>query len=578
MRARATRMLRRTAIVALPAALMIEPIVALGLALLVGMAPHDRRASPEGGPSAASRGWVAPVAGVLVAGLLAALAAVRSGAGMTPLWTWIGWTGAAVGMLILTARLDPDDAPGISVGSAIAAFSGLAASLRQVIWLGDAQAHAFAFHPNLAAASFLVAAAGVLVGWRAAWSRGGAPVRMALVLAIAAALFGVVLTGSRSGIVGLVLGGFAGSLLALPRARPMLLLRVAVGVVLAAALVAIVDRSLAGGTTPNRIVNSGFEYGTAAWTTYDATRRIPTTEGAALLLERSVASSWRLAGYAPRISVEPGAAFTFGVTVRPVPREGDRPTVTVAIDAFGEGGAVVARLGIDGWTADGLNDVGGRPTLPLDAVDDGSRFGFVVPPAPEATTAIGLEFQTAGSGTGAYGWIDDVSLVPGAVPAGLPYVAGSRPGLRDLVAPAGRRLGALADPASADGGRMAMWLVGLDVASARPILGYGPGTEATVARTYASRAIRRSLLHFHSFYLRLLIEGGAVLLATVSYVIARLLATFVRAALARRPGGIAACSLLVALLAQSAFDPVLNFAGVVGGLWLVASVGGAARS
>lgn len=577
MRVRATAILRRTAIVTLPAALMIEPRVALSLALLVGMAGRDHRVSHEGAPSVASRGWIAPVVGVLVAGLLAALAAVRSGAGMTPLWAWTGWVGAAVGMLVLTARLGRDDARDVTYGSVIAAVTGLTASLRQVIWLGDAQAHAFAFHPNLAAASFLVAAAGVSVGWRASWSRGGPVVRVALVLGIAAALFGVVLTGSRSGIVGLALGGLAGSLLALPRAKPRLVLRVAVGVALVAGLAAIVDRSLAGGATPNRIVNSGFEYGMTAWTTFDATHRITTPEGAALLLDRSTAGSWRLAAYAPRVSAEPGASFTLSVTVRPLPHDGVPPTITVALDAFGEGGAVVARLGVDGWTTAGLGDVGGRPTLPMD-LDDRSRLQFVVPPAPAATAAIGLEFQAVGSGTGAYGWIDDISLVPGVAPADQSYVAGPRPGLRVLTAPASQRFRALADPASADGGRMAMWLVGLDVASARPILGYGPGTEATVAQTYASRAIRRSLLHFHSFYLRLLIEGGVALLATVLVVIARLLAIFVRAALARRPGGIAACSLLVALLAQSAFDPVLSFAGVVGGLWLVGSVGGASRS
>lgn len=117
-----------------------------------------------------------------------------------------------------------------------------------------------------------------------------------------------------------------------------------------------------------------------------------------------------------------------------------------------------------------------------------------------------------------------------------------------------------------------MWLLGLEVAAARPVLGYGLGMEGEIAQMYAHEAIRRTLQHFHSFYLRVLIEGGSVLLATVLVLIVRLWSTFARAALARRPGALAASALLVALLVQSVFDPVLNFAAIVGGLWLVGAV------
>ncbi|MFO7546527.1 MAG: O-antigen ligase family protein [Trueperaceae bacterium] len=601
---------RRFALMALPVALMTEPWVAAGLVVGIGLASND---SAERGGKAlrvVAREWSVPVMGVLVAGLLAAASATAAGAGTVPVATWAAWLGAAAALMILTSRLGPNDAPAVTAGAALAAFTALAMALRQTIWLGESQAHLFAFHPNLAAAAMLVVTAGLLVGWRSSWRRSSLVGRSLLVLGLVAALVTVVLTGSRSGIVALAAGTAVWLALALPRARPRPLFFVAIGITFALVATWLVDRSLAGPATPNLIVNSGFEYGLTPWTTGEASERVESDEGFALHLVRPTASTWRFASYVPSIRADEGATFRMAVSVHPTRTEADAPVVYVALDAFAADGSVVGRLGVDGWTMDGLHTVGGRPMLPSasDASDasemstlpevsapsnldmpisppDASstpwrRVSFAVAPTPPGTAWLRLEFHASGAAVGVYGLVDNVSLVPepldgavaGPVLATDTYVPGPRPSIRTWLSPTTQRLRALTDPATAEGGRISMWLLGLDVAAARPVLGYGLGMEAEVARMYAHQSIRRTLQHFHSFYLRLLIEGGAVLLATVLVIIARLWRTFARAALARRPGALAASALLVALLVQSVFDPVLNFAGIVGGLWLVGAV------
>src|SRR5690606_2099488 len=123
-----------------------------------------------------------------------------------------------------------------------------------------------------------------------------------------------------------------------------------------------------------------------------------------------------------------------------------------------------------------------------------------------------LEFHAASNALGEYGLIDDVMLAPGTIAT---YVPGGRPGLFTFLAPATSRLQLLRDPFAAAGGRIGMWALGLDLAASRPVLGYGLGSEAELASIYAAERVRRPLEHFHSFYLRLLLEGGAVLLASV---------------------------------------------------------------
>lgn len=595
---------RRLLLLALPLALMVEPLVAAALVLGIGILPDTGVGRGGRTLRALVRGWSGPVAGILVAGLLAAASAVIAGGGSGPVTTWTAWLGAAGALMILTSRLGPDDASTVTVGSAMAAVTGLGLSLRQTIWLGESQATLFTFHPNLAAAAMLVTTAGLLVGWRSAWRRSSLLGRTALVLCLAAALVTVVLTGSRSGVVGLGAGTVVWMALALPRARPRPLLFVATGVTVAVGAAWVVDRSLAGEVTPNLIVNSGFEYGWTPWTTSDAAQRVASRDGFALRLTRPTSSTWRFVSYVPQIRAPENASLRFAISVRPGSSGEASPPVYVALDAFDADGEVTGRLGVDGWTLDGVHTVGGRPLLPGSSsvsptaattqtsesepgVADPAmlstpwqRYSFVVPPAPPGTAWLHLDFVSSGTTVGPYGWVDDVSLVlephgigdAGAVVDRDVYVPGPRPSLRTWLSPATQRLRELTDLSTAEGGRVAMWLLGLEVAAARPVLGYGLGMEGEIAQMYAHEAIRRTLQHFHSFYLRVLIEGGSVLLATVLVLIVRLWSTFARAALARRPGALAASALLVALLVQSVFDPVLNFAAIVGGLWLVGAV------
>src|SRR5690606_33605217 len=99
-----------------------------------------------------------------------------------------------------------------------------------------------------------------------------------------------------------------------------------------------------------------------------------------------------------------------------------------------------------------------------------------------------------------------------------------------------------------------------------PVLGYGLGSEAALAEKYAAERVRRPLEHFHSFYLRMLLEGGAILLASVLILLGHLVVGGVRGVMKRSPGSAALVATTVALLAQSVFDPVLTFGSVVGGL------------
>src|SRR5690606_7264254 len=107
------------------------------------------------------------------------------------------------------------------------------------------------------------------------------------------------------------------------------------------------------------------------------------------------------------------------------------------------------------------------------------------------------------------------------------------------------------------------------LAAARPVLGYGLGSSQAIADEYAGERVRRPLEHFHSLYVQLLVEGGAVLLATFLLLVAGLFAFAWRAAVSRRGGGLALLATLTALLVQSVFDPVLSFVPALGCLWLV---------
>jgi len=577
---------RSGALFLLPTALLASPVAAAVLAVPVVVLSSRRRRV-----SVATR-----AVGLVLAGLLAAanayafdLVGVRSSALLAgPFGNWALWLVAAVVLAVVYASLSPADARIVASGSACAAIAAATLAGYQVIALGDGQALLLSFHPNVGAAGLIATLGGVLVGfgrvWRSGW-RGGALV----IVGLASGLVALSLTGSRSGLLGAAAGTVVLLLLLLPRLR----WRPAALTILALAVVGVgawyLDRMLRGPPSENLVTNSGFEYRLLPWRLAAGSHGVSVADdSSALALGRTTPTHW-LANYlgglaVPRDGLGAPTRATLSLAVLPGPRStvitredvAADPVlpVVIVLDALDADGAVVARLGVDGWLEDpsaNLQTVGGRPRLPTEPVGAWQRFVVAVPPAPATADSLRLEFQPGSGALGEYGLLDDVML---AATSTATYVPGQRPGLFTFLTPATSRLQLLRQPFAAAGGRIGMWALGLDLAAARPILGYGPGSEAALAEEYAAERVRRPLEHFHSLYLRLLLEGGALLLASVLVLFGYVLVGGVREVVKRAPGSAAVVATTVALLVQSVFDPVLAFGGVIGGLLLVAAVAG----
>lgn len=114
-----------------------------------------------------------------------------------------------------------------------------------------------------------------------------------------------------------------------------------------------------------------------------------------------------------------------------------------------------------------------------------------------------------------------------------------------------------------------MWYFSLELASLRPFLGYGFGVVEHLVQPEAPRYVADPLPHPHSFYLQLLLEGGALLLVAVLAWLGTVAWWLAREAFARGSWvAVGALAGLVVLLVQSVFDPVLA-QGPVLGLWWV---------
>ena len=403
----------------------------------------------------------------------------------------------AGGLALLYTRVTRADAVVLALGFGAAAVAGAGVAWWQVAWLGEARARAFTFHPNVAAAAFVAAAGGILAGWRAPNpARSGSTARrIALLAALAAAVLGLALTGSRGGILGAAAGAALGALAALARARRRTVAVVALSAVVAAGALVLGNRWLAGPPSRNLLTNSGFEHGLLPWAVNDASQRVTgqgrpsarstSGEGAALRLRRSEGGSATLARTNATVPVEPGEPYTLSLYARPeaAPAHGDATgTATgttigavIVLEALGSDGTVVATLATSGWTDGPVYRAGGYPAAPEDPPSAWQRVTVAVPPLPAGAIRLRLTLQAKGAGAGAYGLVDDVQLERGA--RATAYVPGRRPGLATLLRPVTARLETLRDPEAVAGGRLGMWQLGLELAAARPVLGYGPGSE-----------------------------------------------------------------------------------------------------
>lgn len=81
-----------------------------------------------------------------------------------------------------------------------------------------------------------------------------------------------------------------------------------------------------------------------------------------------------------------------------------------------------------------------------------------------------------------------------------------------------------------------MWYFSLELAPLRPFLRYGFGVVEHLVQPEAPRYVADPLPHPHSFYLQLLLEGGALLLVAVLTWLGMVAWWLARAAFARGPG------------------------------------------
>jgi hypothetical protein len=267
--------------------------------------------------------------------------------------------------------------------------------------------------------------------------------------------------------------------------------------------------------------------------------------------------------------VRPGERLTLSLWARP--GENALPSAFVRVEARAADGSFLARAGRTGWTTGDEGKAGGRLVLPDRPAGTWRRVVFTLPPLPARSASLTLVIADDAGGTGSYGDVTALQLEKGA--SATPYVPGPRPGLGVLAGPVLTRWLALRDPTQASGGRLSMWWFGLQLASYRPVLGYGPGTELRLVKRYALDYVPRPLTHLHSFYLKMLVEGGSVTLAAL---LAWLGLTAWRLFIRARAGSAAAAvalATMVALLVHSAFDPVLSQPYIAGSMWLVVCSG-----
>lgn len=545
--------LRAAALALLPGAVHASPLAGAALAAALALLTRERRAAR----------LTLPVVGFLAAGGLSVLVDPST----TALSAWAYWLLGAGVLFALYVSTRPEDAGPLALGAAAANVLAAGLALYQVAE-GSRQATLLSFHPNMAAAWTIAALGANLLGFR---SLGPRPLawRALVALGVPAGLLTLALTGSRSGVVGAATGAVLLGLFALRRARPRALVLAAVGAAVLALGLWQVDAYLRGAPSPNLFTNSGFEDGTLPWSLGSGSRRVELPGGGvAVRLERDEPGA--LLRYVGGVPVEEGQELALGLAALPEAAPGGAAplAVSVAVDAYAADGTLVARLGVDGWTEDpgaALSTVGDRPALPSAPVGEWQRVVLPLPPLPTGAARLSLELQIRG-GAGAYGLVDDLMLASTSTTA---YVPGRRPGLFTPLAPTLARLELLRRPLETSGGRVGMWYLGLDLASARPVLGHGLGSSHALADEHAARRVRQPLEHFHSLYVQLLVEGGSVLFAAFLVLTGGLLASAWRGAVRRRAGALTLLATTVALLTQSVFDPVLSFVPVLGCWWLV---------
>ncbi len=505
-------------------------------------------------------------------GLFGGLSLLLAPHRLASLLPWLGWLALGTAFVLLAQRWSYADAGAAGVGFALAAVVTLAWEIRQRVFLGQARPEGFTVHPNLEAGLLLAVLGAVAM----AWARGrGLVWRLALAAAFLAALAALALTGSRGAVLGLAVAAVLWLVLYVWRFSWRRLLPWLLGLVVLIAVGIAAQLVLQARPGTNRLVDSGLAWSDLAWElgAGSAVVAAPGTgappAGRAARLAHTHGGWQVLLGYRSRVSVRPGERLTLSLWARP--GENALPSAFVRVEALAADGSFLARAGRSGWTTGDEGKAGGRLVLPGTPAGAWRRVVFTLPPLPARSASLRLVIADDAGDTGTYGDVTAFQLEKGT--SATPYVPGPRPGLGALAGPVLTRWLVLRDPTEASGGRLSMWWFGLQIASYRPVLGYGPGSELRLVEQYALDYVPRPLAHLHSFYLKMLVEGGSVTLAALlAWLGLTAWRLFVRAR-ARSGAAAVALATMAAVLVHSVFDPVLSQPYIAGAMWLVVCSG-----
>jgi O-antigen ligase len=119
------------------------------------------------------------------------------------------------------------------------------------------------------------------------------------------------------------------------------------------------------------------------------------------------------------------------------------------------------------------------------------------------------------------------------------------------------RVISLQDPLQIQGDRLHMWEMALTIARDKPVFGHGFGAWRELALVVDPHFNLRDLPHPHSLYLELLIDGGAVLLASVLIWLGVVALALLRAALRGSDVSLGVLVMLIGVLTHNVFDNLL---------------------
>lgn len=526
------------------------------------------------------RHTLAPPAVSLLLVLAVALSAINS----KEVNPWISLPAIVLAVFILHEsfqRMDGKLRRHFAVGFLGMLLVGICLALWQNVFLGMSRANLWSFHPNIGSTHILIAIFGSMLYLDRKASRLGI---MIIASAFVVGIFILVLTGSRSAIIGLLTGSAFLLVVAVMQhpARKRLVqmgLVISIGVA-AAAAITVSFSSFTG--SKNLLLDSDFQASGYPWQTLHGTEVIalgganpnaPIEEAnnALVLSKNRATTDGSLVVYQPLIPVKPGAPYILSFYVHPVANALEQTFIRII--ARDSNDRRLARLTIDGWDTSRFSTPATRLHLPDDE-HDWQRVFVGIPSLPPNTTHLSLNFMNSSSQLGTYGFMTAVQFEQARVASD--YVPGGSLGPLRLLEPILPRLmQLLQDPVSASGGRISAYLLGLEYAASKPLFGHGLGASEGEFSLLTELYLPGNIVHAHSSYLQLLIDGGLFLLVTFIMCGASILVILYRQINKRSHAfaAVAAVGALIAVATQSALDSTWFHFQTLALLWFVLCLG-----